>query len=74
MFKLEVVPVGDSLGVVLPEEVLEILGVRRGDFLFFTDSPDGYRITPYDREFEEQMELAQKFMRERRELLRELAK
>jgi putative addiction module antidote len=74
MFKLKVTPVGNSLGVILPEEVLARLKVQEGGFLLFTDAPDGYRITPYDPEFEEQMGLARKVMRERRDLLRELAK
>jgi hypothetical protein len=50
------------------------LKVSKGDSLFLTESPDGFRITPYDPEFEEQMTLARKFMRERRNVLRELAK
>jgi putative addiction module antidote len=58
----------------LPKEVLTKLRVVKGDFVFLTESPDGFRITPYNPEFEEQMALARKFMRERRDVLRELAK
>ena len=72
--KLKVTTVGSSAGVVLPKEILTKLRVVKGDFVFLTESPDGYRITPYDPEFEEQMALARKFMRERRDVLRELAK
>jgi putative addiction module antidote len=72
--KLKVTTVGSSAGVVLPKEVLTKLRVAKGDFVFLTESPDGIRITPYDPEFEEQMGLARKFMRERRDVLRELAK
>ena len=74
MHKLEITTIGDSAGIVLPEEVLSSLNVQVGDFIFLTESPDGLRITPVDPEFEEQMELARKVMRERRDLLRELAK
>lgn len=71
--KLKVTTVGSSAGIVLPKEILTKLKVVKGDFIFLTESPDGFRITPYDPEFEEDMALARKFMRERRDLLRELA-
>jgi putative addiction module antidote len=74
MMKLKVTTVGNSTGVVLPKEVLARLKVDKGDTLFLIESPEGYRITPYDREFEEQMALARRVMRERRNVLKELAK
>ena len=74
MVKLKVTTVGSSTGVVLPKEVLARLKVEKGDALFLTDAPDGYRVTPYDPEFEGQMELARKIMRRRRNVLKELAK
>jgi len=74
MVKLKVTTVGSSAGVVLPKEVLNRLKVQKGDSVFLTESPEGFRITPYDPEFEEDMTLARKVMRERRDLLRELAK
>ncbi|MFZ2024106.1 MAG: AbrB/MazE/SpoVT family DNA-binding domain-containing protein [Terracidiphilus sp.] len=74
MTKLKVTTVGSSVGVVLPKEVLSRLKVSKGDSLFLTESPDGFRITPYDPDFEEDMILARKVMRNRRDLLRELAK
>jgi putative addiction module antidote len=72
--KLKVTTVGSSAGVVLPKEILTKLRVVKGDFVFLTESPDGFRITPYDSEFEEDMALARQVMRKRRNLLRELAK
>jgi putative addiction module antidote len=74
MVKLKLTTVGSSTGVVLPDEVLARLKVEKGDTVFLTDAPDGYRITPYDPEFEQQMELARRVMRERRTVLKELAK
>ena len=74
MLKLKLTTVGSSTGVVFPKEVLARLKVAKGDTIFLTESPDGYRITPYDAEFEEDMALARKVMRKRRNLLRELAK
>jgi len=55
-------------------EALAHLGVKKGDVLFLTEAPDGYRITPYDPEFERQMKLAEEIMHDRREVFRALAK
>ena len=74
MVKLKVTTVGSSAGIVLPKEVLARLRIAKGDTVFLTESPDGFRITSYDPEFEEDMILARKVMRKRRNLLRELAK
>lgn len=74
MVKLKVTTVGSSTGVVLPKEVLARLKVGKGDSLFLVESPEGYRITPYDPDFEQQMELAERVMRQRRNVLKELAK
>ena len=74
MIRLKVTTVGSSTGVVLPKEALSRLKVSKGDSLFLTESPEGFRITPYDPDFERQMALARKVMQDRREVLRELAK
>ena len=74
MVKLKVTTVGNSTGVVLPKEVLARLNVEKGDNLFLTDAPDGYRITAYDPDFERQMSLVRRVMNERRNVLKELAK
>jgi len=74
MVKLKVTTVGSSTGVVLPKEVLARLKIEKGDMVFLTEAPDGYRITPYNPDFERQMGLARQVMRERRNVLKELAK
>ncbi|MGC9198889.1 MAG: AbrB/MazE/SpoVT family DNA-binding domain-containing protein [Acidobacteriaceae bacterium] len=74
MVKLKLTQVGSSTGVVLPKEVLTRLKVVKGDTLYLTESPDGFRITSYDPEFEEDMAIARKVMRDNRDALRELAK
>ncbi|HEX8414344.1 MAG TPA: AbrB/MazE/SpoVT family DNA-binding domain-containing protein [Sphingomicrobium sp.] len=72
---LKLIPIGNSTGAVFPKDVLQRLHVDRGDQLYLTEAPDGsFRITPYDPEFAEQMEVARQIMREDREALRELAK
>lgn len=71
---LKVTRIGNSLGVVLPREVIADLNVERGDRLFLTRSPDGYRVTRSNPEFERQMTLACDIMKKRHDVLRELAK
>ena len=71
---LKVTQIGNSLGVVLPREVLAELNVDKGDRLFLTRSPDGYRITRSDPDFERQMTKAREIMKRRHDVLRELAK
>jgi putative addiction module antidote len=74
MIALKLRDVGNSLGVTLPKEALARLKVGKGDTLYLTEAPDGYRLTPYSPEFEAQMETARGIMRKRRNVLRELAK
>nr|WP_085552461.1 AbrB/MazE/SpoVT family DNA-binding domain-containing protein [Azospirillum agricola] len=74
MLALKVTTIGNSVGVVLPKEVTAKLKVEKGDTLYLTETPDGYKVTPYDPEFERQMQLAEGLMRERRNVLHELAK
>lgn len=75
MMQLKVRAVGNSLGVVLPKEILARLNLKVGDSLHLTHAPDGsMRITPYDPAFEEQMRLARDGMGKYRNTLRELAK
>ena len=74
MIPLKLTTVGNSVAVVLPKEVLARLKIEKGDTVFLTEAPDGYRLTPYDPDFETQMALARKLMKKRRAALRELAK
>ena len=52
---LKVTTVGNSAGVILPKEILERLRVSKGDELYLVEEPDGYKLTPYNREFADQM-------------------
>lgn len=71
--KLKLTAIGNSTGVVLPREILEKLRVGRGDELMILETPDGITLTPFDPEFAEQMDVAEKIMRRRRNLLKKLA-
>lgn len=74
MVQMTVRKIGNSLGVILPAEATAALQVQEGDKLFLTQSPEGFRITPYDPAFERQMKVAAKGMKKYRNALRELAK
>lgn len=71
--RLKLTAIGNSTGVVLPKDLLEKLRVGRGDELMVLETPDGIRLTPYDAEFSDQMEVAERIMRKRRTLLQKLA-
>jgi len=74
MLKLKLITIGTSVGVILPKEALARLKVDKGESIFLTEERDGFRITPFDPQFEKTMESARKVMKRRRNALRELAK
>ncbi len=74
MFNLKLTQIGNSVGVVLPKEALAQLNLAKGDRLFLTETPGGFRLTAYDPAFEKQMSAARRIMKRRRNVLRELAK
>ncbi|MCA9197556.1 MAG: AbrB/MazE/SpoVT family DNA-binding domain-containing protein [Planctomycetales bacterium] len=74
MIKLKIRNVGNSLGVVLPKELIARLRVSKGDQLFVQETVDGLRLTAYDPEFEKQIEIAKMVMQEDRDALRALSK
>ncbi|MCB1560648.1 MAG: AbrB/MazE/SpoVT family DNA-binding domain-containing protein [Lysobacteraceae bacterium] len=71
--KLKITTIGNSAGVILPKELLARLRLEKGDELLALETPDGIRLTTYDATLAAQMEVAEKIMREDRELLRKLA-
>jgi putative addiction module antidote len=75
MVELKVRKFGNSLGVVLPKEVVNRLRASDGERLFLIESADGdYRLTPYDPGFEKQMEKVEEIMSRYKNTLRALAK
>jgi putative addiction module antidote len=75
MIELKVRKFGNSLGVVLPREVINRLRTNDGQPLYLLESPDGsYQLTQYDPEFEKKMSKADDIMQRYRNTLEELAK
>ena len=67
--------VGNSLGVILPRDLLAALGVEEGDTVDVVQSEDGrIELTAVDREADELMAMAEEVMAENRAVLRALAK
>jgi putative addiction module antidote len=74
MHTLKLTQIGNSVGLILPKDVLARLKLEKGDTVFLTETPDGVAVRPYDPAFEEQMEAARSIMKKRRAVLHELAK
>ena len=74
MSALKLTQIGNSVGVILPKEVLARLKVEKGDTLFMSDAVNGLTLSTYSPEFEAQMTAARRIMKKRRAVLHELAK
>jgi putative addiction module antidote len=70
---LKVTTVGNSVGIVLPKEILERLRVQKGDNLYAIETKQGIELTPYNPEVAAQMDVAERVMREDRDVLKKLA-
>jgi putative addiction module antidote len=74
MLKVKITSIGNSMGIVLPKEALAKLNAEKGDILYLVDGPEGLTLTPYQQDFEEQMNVAKKVMKKYRNALHKLAK
>lgn len=74
MSALKLTQIGNSVGVILPKEVLARLKLGKGDMVFVTEAANGVTLTPYDPSLEEQLERGREFMREYRDTFHQLAK
>jgi putative addiction module antidote len=74
MSALKLTQIGNSVGVILPKELLARLNVAKGDTVFWTEAANGVNLSAYNPEFEAQMTEARRIMKKRRAVLRELAK
>ncbi len=74
MLKVKVIAVGNSMGILLPKEALNKLRAAKGDTLYLVENTEGFTISPYRKDFESQMEAAEKVLKKYRNALHELAK
>ncbi|WP_454632071.1 AbrB/MazE/SpoVT family DNA-binding domain-containing protein [Bradyrhizobium cenepequi] len=72
---VEIKKIGNSSGIILPKDVMARMQISVGDKLYATLTPDGgFRLTPYDPDFEKAMEVARRGMKRYHNALAELAK
>ena len=75
VLELKLRKVGNSVGVLLPNEALARLNADDGDVLYLTETTDGgFRLTATDPEFARKLKVAEKLSRRYRHALKELAK
>jgi len=74
MTSLKLIQIGNSVGVILPKEVLARLKLGKGDTVFVTDAANGVLLTPYDPAVDEQLEAGRELMHEFRDTFHQLAK
>lgn len=74
MTALKLTQIGNSVGLILPKEVLARLKLEKGDTVFVTDAANGVTLTPYDPSLDEQLAAGREFMREFRDTFHQLAK
>lgn len=73
IMKLKITTVGNSAGVILPKELLTRMRLEKGDELYALETPGGIVLTTYDPELAAQMAVAERVMREDRQVLHKLA-
>lgn len=74
MTELKVRRVGNSLGIILPREVVNRLRTTEGQRLYLVEAPDSsYRLTPYDPAFEAKLSKAEDIISRYRNTLHALA-
>lgn len=67
--------IGNSLGVILPREIVARMRVEAGDNLQVVEQPErGIQLTPYDEKHQKAMEIARKAFREYANTFKALAK
>ena len=73
MYTIKIHKIGDSLGITLPQEVLQQLNLGEGDKVFLTETVDGIQITAREPVFEKAMQIYRQGSDKYRNALRELA-
>jgi putative addiction module antidote len=72
---LQIRKIGNSVGLILPKELLARLRLKEGDQLHVIEQPErGIKLTPYDPKHAEAMRIAREVMDEYQDTFRALAK
>lgn len=74
MTTLKVRKIGNSLGVILPKEVIDRLYLQENDNLQLLEEANGLYLTPYDADFAEWAAALRRTNQKYRNVLKELSK
>ncbi len=74
MATLKITQIGNSLGLILPREIVERMRLEKGESVSVVATAQGIEITPFDPDFDKKLEAARKVTKRYRNALRELAK
>jgi putative addiction module antidote len=74
-FLLQIKKVGNSLGLILPKELLARLRLKEGDNLYVVELTErGIKLSPYDPKHAKAMEIARRSFRKYADTYKALAK
>lgn len=72
---LQIRKIGNSVGVILPKELLARLNLKEGDKFYPVEQPDGsLKLSPFNPKHARTMEIARQVMHEYRDTFAALAK
>ena len=72
--KLKIRKIGNSVGLILPKEVVDQLRVGEDDTVHYVVDSNGLHVSPFDPDFDAAMEAFERTRRKYRNALRALAK
>lgn len=72
--QLKIRGIGNSVGLILPREVVDQLHVGEDDTVHYVVDSDGLHVTPFDPNFDAAMEAFEQTRRKYRNALRALAR
>jgi len=72
---LQIRRIGNSVGLILPKELLARLKLKEGDKLHLVEEPErAFKLSPYDETHARAMAIAREVMHEYKDTFRALAK
>jgi putative addiction module antidote len=72
---LQIRKIGNSVGIILPKELLARLRLQSGDLLHVVEQPErSLKLSPYDPKHAKAMEIARKAFRDYADTFKALAK
>ncbi|MGE4351706.1 MAG: AbrB/MazE/SpoVT family DNA-binding domain-containing protein [Bdellovibrionales bacterium] len=65
--------IGNSLGMIIPKEILTAMNAQKGESIFIMPTKDGFIVKLSDPDVERQLDIAQKYADKYREVFQKLA-